>query len=135
MALGALGITVPAPHIPDQTNNKYKNISTKKLLTHFSSYDVNDVTISFSWVCKGRSHLMYLFSCIHDPNEWRSSWGTIPILRQQLSSFFWPTQYVSINTAINISKNFNFLNPLTESFCWRNIRMVPYDTFIHLRLN
>ena len=40
-----------------------------------------------------------------------------------------PTQYVSINTVMNINKNCIFLNPLTQSFRWRNIGMVPYLCF------
>ena len=47
------------------------------------------------------------------------------------SALFWTfsdpcTHYVSINPVLNVSKNGHFPNLPTQSFCWRNIRMVPY---------
>ena len=38
--------------------------------------------------------------------------------------FFRPTHYVSINTVLNASKYFR--TQLTQSFCWRNVGMIPY---------
>ena len=48
------------------------------------------------------------------------------------SGYFWhfctlPIHIISINTVPNVSKNDNFLDPPTQSFCWRNIGMVPYQ--------
>ena len=37
---------------------------------------------------------------------------------------FWPTHYVSINTVLNDSKNGHFLNPPTQSICWRNVWII-----------
>ena len=57
--------------------------------------------------------------------------GTIYILCQ---CNFWliltqpPTIYVSINTVQNVTKFGHFLGQPTQSFCWRNISMIPtYD--------
>ena len=36
-----------------------------------------------------------------------------------------PTHYVSMKTVLNVSRNDHFLNPPTQTICWRNIRMVP----------
>ena len=62
-------------------------------------------------------------------SRWNISLGTIPILRQHFFGLFLtpaPTHYVSINPVLNVSKNGHFPNLPTQSFCWRNIRMVPY---------
>ena len=37
--------------------------------------------------------------------------------------FFRPTHYVSMNRGLNVS---NFRNQLAQSFCWRNVGMIPY---------
>ena len=43
--------------------------------------------------------------------------------------FLYPTLLISINTVLNVSKTDQFLDPPTypptQSFCWRNIGMVP----------
>ena len=44
---------------------------------------------------------------------------------KKIAEEFWPTHYVSIKTGLNVSKTGHFLDPPTQSFCWRNIRMVP----------
>ena len=62
-------------------------------------------------------------------SRWNISLGTIPILRQHFFGLFLtpaPTHYVSINPVLNVSKNCHFPNLPTQSFCWHNIRMVPY---------
>ena len=45
--------------------------------------------------------------------------------RQQNWPFPRPTHYVSINTALKVSKTGHFLDQSTQSFCWRNLWMVP----------
>ena len=37
----------------------------------------------------------------------------------------YPTMSACIKTVSNVSKNDHFLNPPTQTICWRNIRMVP----------
>ena len=41
---------------------------------------------------------------------------------------FWnpPTHLISINAVLNVSKNGHFLDPPTQSLCWRNIGMATY---------
>ena len=54
--------------------------------------------------------------------------GPIPTLRQHILGLFLiqsPTHYVSINIVLNAGKNEHFPTPPTQSFCWRNIGMVP----------
>ena len=46
------------------------------------------------------------------------------------SLYFWhfwtpPTHLISTNTVVNVSKSGLFLDPITQSFCWHNIGMVP----------
>ena len=55
----------------------------------------------------------------------RFLWGPYLYYVSIFLDFFWPTHYVGINTVLNICKNGHFLTPPTQSFCWRNIGMVP----------
>ena len=74
---------------------------------------------------------------IHSPctNFSISYLGTIHILRPLILGPIHPLHYVSINTVLNISKNDHFLNPPTQSKCWRNIWMAPQVGFRFLRLD
>ena len=51
--------------------------------------------------------------------------GTIPISCQQIWVFLDPTHLISINIVLNVCKIGHFLDPPTQSFCWRNIGMIP----------
>ena len=53
-------------------------------------------------------------------------------MHQHILDFFWPTHYVSINKVLNVRKNCHFPNPPTQSFCWRNIGMVPTIILVFL---
>ena len=66
---------------------------------------------------------------IHSPctNFSISYLGTIHILRPLILGPIHPLHYVSIDTVLNISKNGHFLDPPTQSKCWRNTLMVPYQ--------
>ena len=54
---------------------------------------------------------------------------TILILREHIFRLFLthsPTHYFSINTVLKVNKNWHFATPPSHSYCWHNVRMVPY---------
>ena len=71
--------------------------------------------------------LEFFWPVLNNFNEFKYKVSKGPSLYyvNYIFGFLWPTNYVSINTELNASKNGHFPNPPTQSFSWHNIGMNP----------